>query len=453
MENAFEKLFDLSFDMLAILSLNGKFENISRSFSQTLGWSAEEIAGKTFWEIIVPDAHMDLKNVARNLAQGHPIIFSDSKILLQDGNLRAVRWTAYPDLDTQSIYLIIETKLQGADQELFKLAVDASPTVILIIDQGEILYANRLVEMVFGHKQDELIGKNIEILVPDRLQPIHKLRREEYDHRPYLRLMGSSLDLVGQRKDGSEFPLDIGLNPVHTADKLVVVCSVIDLTKRKAAEALIKVRIQQLESEISELDKLALTDELTSISNRRALYRQLELHFRIAQKEKHPISFVLMDIDNFKYYNDTYGHVTGDQVLRTIADIMTKSIRHTEIAARFGGEEFAAILPMADVRDAKLLAHRLRKTIAEYPWPFRGITISVGVATLYPKASDSISPDDIKKFINMADKALYSSKSDGKNTVTHFNDLFPRPDENLLDWRINHDTPIDGLGNPGLGQA
>jgi diguanylate cyclase (GGDEF)-like protein/PAS domain S-box-containing protein len=453
MDSAFEKIFDISFDMLAVLGLDGKFKNVNRAFLQTLGWTAQEIIEKTFWEIVMPDTNIDLKRAAQNLAQGHPLIFTDSKILCQDGSERALRWTAYPDMETKSIYLIMETKSQETDQELFKLAVEASPTVILIVDQGEILYANRLSEMVFGYPQDELIGKNVEMLVPRRLQPIHKHRREEYDHQPYLRLMGSNLDLVGKRKDGNEFPLDIGLNPVRTADKIVVVCSVIDLTKRKAVEALIKVRINQLENEISELDKLALTDELTAISNRRALYRHLELHFRIAQKENHPISFVLMDIDNFKYYNDTYGHVTGDEVLKTIAEIMAKSIRHTEIVARFGGEEFAAILPMADANDAILLTQRLRKTIAEYPWPFRGITISIGVATLYPKASDSISPDDIKMFINMADKALYSSKSNGKNAVTHFNNLYPKPDENLLNWHINHDTTMDGLGNPDSGQA
>lgn len=447
MENAFGKLFDLSFDMLAILGLDGKFKNVNRAFSQTLGWSAQEIVEKTFWEIVVPDANLDLASASRNLSQGHPLIFTDSKILRRDGDSRPLRWTAYPDLETQSIYLIIEKKSYETDQELFKLAVEASPTVILIIDQGEILYANRLSEMVFGYQQDELIGKNIEMLIPKRLQFIHKRYREEYDRQPHLRLMGSDLDLVGQQKDGTEFPLDIGLNPVHTADKLVVICSVIDLTKRKAAEALIKVRIHQLEDEISELDKLALTDELTAISNRRAMYRHLELHFRIAQKENHPISFILLDIDNFKHYNDAYGHVTGDQVLKTIAEIMIKSVRHTEIAARFGGEEFAAILPMAGIKDARLLAQRLRKTIADYPWPFRGITISAGVATLFPKASDSISPDDIKKFISMADKALYSSKDAGKNVVTHFNDLHLKPGENLLDWQINHDTPIDNLGD------
>jgi diguanylate cyclase (GGDEF)-like protein/PAS domain S-box-containing protein len=447
MENAFEKLFDLSFNLLAVLELDGRFRNINRAFSQSLGWSKKEIVEKRFWDIVVPDAQMNLKAAAKNLIQGHPMLFADGQLQCKDGRVRALRWTAYPDLEAQTIYLIIDTKTQETDQELFKLAVEASPTVILIVDNGEILYANRLSEMVFGYSQDELIHQGVEKLIPARLHTTHKRLREHYDDQPYLRLMGSSLDLVGQRKDGSEFSLDIGLNPVRTANRLVIVCSIIDLTKRKAAETLIKARIHQLESEISELDKLALTDELTAISNRRAMYRQLELHFRIAQKEYHPISFILMDIDDFKHYNDSYGHVAGDQALKTIAEIMTKSVRHTEIFARYGGEEFAAILPMADVNDARLLAQRLRKTIAEYAWPHRGITVSIGVATLFPKASDPISPDDIKRFIIMADRALYSSKNAGKNTITHFNELQFKPDESLLDWRINYDTPIDSTGN------
>jgi diguanylate cyclase (GGDEF)-like protein len=198
-----------------------------------------------------------------------------------------------------------------------------------------------------------------------------------------------------------------------------------------------------LENEISVLDKLSSTDELTSVNNRRALFKQLELHYRIAQNESQPISFMLLDIDNFKNFNDSLGHIAGDEVLKTIAGLMTKSVRKTEIVARYGGEEFAMILPETNTNDAKLLAERLRKRIAGYKWPVEKITVSIGTATLFPKTDQPITEVEINKFFIMADKALYFSKEAGKNKVTHFDNLTLEPGENLSNWKIRHETPTE----------
>jgi diguanylate cyclase (GGDEF)-like protein/PAS domain S-box-containing protein len=444
MVDEFEKIFDLSFDMLAILDLNGKFKSVNQTFTQTLGWSLDDLGKIGFLDLILPTGHLNFSNINQNLAKGHPLIFIDSQIKCLNGDPRLLRWTAYPDLEAQTIFLIIrEAKTQEAEKEIFKLAVDSSPTVIFIISNGEIRYANLLSEMVFGYKQSELIGKPVEILVPSRAQAVHQSIRDHYEQQPYLRLMGTDIELTGQRSDGTEFPLDIGLNPVQTTDGLVVVCSVIDMTKRKAARIIFTEKIRQLEGEISVLDKLSLTDELTSVSNRRALFKQFELQYRIAQKETQPLSFLLLDIDDFKKYNDTLGHIAGDKVLKLIAEIMTKSVRRTEIVARYGGEEFGMILPATDASDAKLMAERLRKMIEKFKWPLKNITVSIGTATLFPKTGQTIAPDEINNFIIKADKALYFSKQSGKNKVTHFNDLVIPPEENLSNWKIQHETPTD----------
>lgn len=444
MAKEFENIFELSFDLLAVLDLSGKFKHINRAFTKSLGWTREDLAKKSFWDIVVPSDQLDSSNILRNLSKGHPLIFIDGQIQCQNGGVRFLRWSAYPDQEEQTISLIIrETKTSEAEQEIFKLAVDSSPTVVLLIADGEIRYANLLSERVFGYWQNELIGKQVEILVPNHLQNAHQAIRNSYDQQPYLRLMGTDIEFIAQRKDGSEFPVDIGLNPVRTAEGLVVVCSVIDITRRKAAKTGYTEKIRQLEGEISALDKLSLTDELTAVNNRRALFKQLELHYRIAQKETQPISFILLDIDDFKYYNDALGHIAGDEVLKTIAEIMVKSVRRTEIVARYGGEEFGMILPNADANEARLLAERLRKMIEEFKWPHQNITVSIGTATIFPKTSQAISPDDINNFIIMADRALYFSKRSGKNKVTHFNDLVTDPEEILSNWKIQHETPTD----------
>jgi diguanylate cyclase (GGDEF)-like protein len=217
--------------------------------------------------------------------------------------------------------------------------------------------------------------------------------------------------------------VDIGLNPVRTHNGLMVVCSIIDMAKRREVERLLTNKIQLLEREVSTLDKLAKTDELTSLNNHRFLITQLELHITIAYKNIEPISFVMVDIDDFKKYNDSYGHLGGDEVLKLIAKLLELSVRHGEIVARYGGEEFGIILPASDAREAKNTSERLRKIIEEFECPFQRITVSLGCATVFPVLSQSVSINEVHDLIEMADKALYHSKSKGKNTVTHFDEI------------------------------
>jgi diguanylate cyclase (GGDEF)-like protein/PAS domain S-box-containing protein len=383
-------------------------------------------------------------NMLKSLSRGHPVIFSEGQFKHQNKSLCPMRWTAYPDRDSLAIFLIVhETGSQITDQGIFKMAIDASPTVIFIVRDGKFFYANLLAEKVFGYTQSEFIGKSLEMLVPSRLHNVHQSHYNQYIQQPYTRLMGNSLEFPGTRKDGMEMTLDIGLNPVYSPDGLMVVCSIIDVTKRKEAEYIAAQKIQRLESEIVALDNLSLTDELTSLLNRRALFKHLELHYRIAQKESLPLSFILADIDDFKGYNDVFGHVAGDEVLKLIANAMTTSFRRTDIICRYGGEEIAVILPSTDVNEAKIMGERLRKEIEEFEWPHRGITLSVGSATISPHMGQTASLGGVNNFIMMADVALYSSKHSGKNKAIHYNDIEADPQNQISDWKIKHDTPPD----------
>ncbi len=442
--NEFERFFELSFDLLATLELDGKFRRVNQTFRQILGWTPVELANQSFWELLLLDKPLNFKTLVQNIEKGHPLLLVESQIKCRDGSLRRLHWNAYPDLEAKVIFLIIRNKpTQETEPGLFGLAAETSPTGILVVLNGKIQYANHLSGLAFGYQPGELVGKQIEDLIPPRLRIAHQSVRNQYQQQPYLRLMGTDLELVGQRQDGREFPLDIGLNPIQTAEGLAIVCSIIDLTKRKAAQSRLSKKIKQLENEISVLDQLSLTDELTLINNRRALFKQLELHYRIAQKETQPISFMLLDIDDFKTLNDTFGHPAGDETLKTIAELMTKSVRKTEIVARYGGEEFGMLLPSADAHEAKLLAERLRKMIETFNWPLKKITVSIGIATLVPKPNQSITLDEIKNFIIMADRALYASKQAGKNQATHFNTLTLDPEETPSNWKIKHETPTD----------
>jgi PAS domain S-box-containing protein len=123
-------------------------------------------------------------------------------------------------------------------EEQFRFVVESVPNgIILVDDKGKIILANSAIEKVFGYSKEEIIGKSVDILVPDRFQNSHRQDREAYQRCPQKRAMGAGRDLHGRRKDGTEFPVEIGLNPVETESGTVIVGSIIDITQRRQAEA------------------------------------------------------------------------------------------------------------------------------------------------------------------------------------------------------------------------
>ncbi len=163
--------------------------------------------------------------------------------------------------------------------------------------------------------------------------------------------------------------------------------------------------------------ELSLTDALTGIANRRDLERRLNMELPRAERFGAPLSIIMADIDHFKAYNDTHGHPLGDEILRTVAEILVESVRSIDTVARYGGEEFTIVLPHIEKEQALEVAEKLREAIGSHEFPYADtqpggrITFSLGVATF---------PDDattIQDILNAADVALYHAKSRGRNRV------------------------------------
>ncbi len=179
------------------------------------------------------------------------------------------------------------------------------------------------------------------------------------------------------------------------------------------------------------LQDLADTDQLTQVANRRHFDRKFKTEWRRAMRERTPISLLLIDVDNFKKFNDTYGHQAGDVCLQKIAQSMA-SVTHrpADLASRYGGEEFAILLPVTKQKDASMLAERLRRKIEslkiEHSQSELGVvTISIGVSCCEPAWDfTGKTPDDEQKVIfpamllTAADNALYVSKEQGRNQVS-----------------------------------
>lgn len=161
---------------------------------------------------------------------------------------------------------------------------------------------------------------------------------------------------------------------------------------------------------IDRLEKEAETDFLTGFLNKRALRNLLIVELERIIRYGKPMSVIFLDVDNFKSYNDTFGHVAGDIVLQKTAEIIKNSIRLVDVAGRYGGEEFVIILPGTPAEGALAVAERIRKTIESYPFPRRKVTVSMGVASAQKN-------DSLDSLLIRADQACYQAKMQGKNRV------------------------------------
>ena len=145
-----------------------------------------------------------------------------------------------------------------------------------------------------------------------------------------------------------------------------------------------------------------------------------------------PLSLIMLDLDHFKQYNDSFGHPAGDEVLHWVGSILRAAVRGHDVVARYGGEEFVVLLPATDAAEALEVAERLRSAIACRPWPHRKVTASLGVATAGPATTDAAA------LVDQADHALYQSKQAGRNQVTHFRDCAASRD--LISDSERHDS-------------
>jgi len=305
---------------------------------------------------------------------------------------------------------LLEKSLQLIDAEQGSLMILDSETSELVVE------ARRSVDdMVQEHmrfKKDEGIsGMVLErggaILVEDieKDPRIRKVNRPRYRTKSFLSVpikiedrLAGVLNLSDKIKGG-----------VFNAEDLNLLESFIN-------NVAIAIERSILYKQTEKLQKLSITDHLTGIYNRRYLNRRLSEEITRYNRYKHPFSFMMLDLDKFKEYNDTFGHIAGDNLLKSLAHVMEKSLRTIDIAARFGGDEFVTIFPQTPKIDAIQISNRLKEKIdkalnehnIEMP-----LSISVGLATFPDDASS------IMELIEKTDQALYLAKKGGGNRVVY----------------------------------
>jgi diguanylate cyclase (GGDEF)-like protein/PAS domain S-box-containing protein len=313
-------------------------------------------------------------------------------------NLRADYVELLKNMLKEKSRALIESEIK------YRTLVERSLEGIMIIQEGLIKFVNPTLLKILSYEEKEMLGRDIlRFLYPDErqllLENLNKLGNSEH--------VESALELRLIHKNGEGNYMEILSTQIQYEGKPAVLATFRDITERKKTEA--------------ELKRLVITDDLTELFNQRYFYIQLVKEIERAKRHNRPLSMLLIDIDMFKDFNDKYGHLEGDYVLKKIGEILMKNVREIDMAFRFGGEEFVVLLPDTKHEDAIIVGERFRKAVAAnvfYPFTLDGQpdivskTVSIGVTEFHVE-------DNIKSFLKRVDNAMYQAKKSGRNMVIH----------------------------------
>jgi len=312
-----------------------------------------------------------------------------------------------------------QAALTNSEQNLRAVVDNAVEGIITIDCHGIVQTFNPAAESMFGYNANEVVSKNIKMLMPDEFSKHHDQFLSTYLGGGKPKVIGVGRDVIGLRKNGETFPMELSVAEVRSGSERSFTGIVRDITERKQKEKeLIQAR-EELSEANTKLEEKARTDGLTRISNRRHFDETLLSEFSRATRQRYTISLILLDIDHFKNYNDYYGHIEGDRCLTKVAQALQSLFQRSgEVVARYGGEEFAVILPHTDCEAATKMAEAIIDRVNNLSLEHAAsktadiVTVSVGVSSLYPLKGVP-STELVKK----ADEALYNAKANGRNQV------------------------------------
>lgn len=288
-------------------------------------------------------------------------------------------------------------------RQRFEAVVETAYDGIISVDgKQNIKLINDAACSIFDVERVEIMGSNLSRLIPQRYRAKHadyiqSFHKSTVNSRP----MHERVAVMGLRNDGVEFPVEVAISKIKVGSEIEMTAVVRDISER--------VRL------IDELSKAATHDLLTGIANRRLGSKILLKEIYRCKRFNHQMGIVMLDIDNFKQFNDEYGHPLGDKVIKWVVDIISSSIRETDAFCRWGGEEFLVILPETSELESFNWANRACELVATsnfFEKLSRTITASFGVII-----TDG-GEQNIDLLIDQVDKALYRAKEKGKNCVS-----------------------------------
>ncbi len=388
-----------------------RFVFVNKMFQKMFGYSESEIIGMNFLDLVTPQSRQNIATSYDDALKGkHMPDEYEYTIVKKDGATISV-WmkTTFTRVNNRRAILCFahditeknraESELREAKAYLENVLESANDLIYILDLSGKFTYANKKFEE-FGYNRRELIGKPfLEIL-----SPAHKGTR----FKKTVTTGAKQVYEVEMLENGGDHIRNIVISTSPLIDDSGAIQGVLvmgkDITERKRME--------------EELKHISITDSLTELFNQRHFFQRIKEETDRAKRMSYQVCLMIFDIDNFKRYNDTKGHLAGNEMLRKIGRIIRSAIRaNVDTAFRYGGDEFAVILPNTTATEVESVARRVKKKIDT---SLGGLTISIGISSMSAEGS-------VEDFINAADKAMYRAKGgEGDAVVVYRSDpLFP----------------------------
>ena len=415
-EQRFRDITENALEWIWEVDTTGKYTFVSHVVEKILGYRADEIMGKHFYDLFHPEDKEALKSAAFEVfAKKHPfreflnrnihksgktvwLSTSGTPIFDDKGNLLGYRGA---DTDITDIREAAEA-LRDSEELFLSVTQSALDAIIVVDGSGTIQVWNKAAETLFGYSMLEAHGKPVTMIIPERLRMAHKKGMRRFMSSGKSKIMGRNYEVTARHKDGSEFPVEISLASWERKGNVLFTGVIRDITTRKKLE--------------EQLQTASITDELTGLLNRRGFLSFAQKYVEIARRNKRNFSILYIDLNEMKKINDEFGHREGDQALLDIAEILRKTFRSSDIIARIGGDEFTVL--MTDTHDSAV-----EETIAQYirnnlrihnERTEKGYELSVSMGMVHNDPEQRCSIDEL---LAQADELMYEHKKLKAETI------------------------------------
>ncbi len=397
-----DRIVRLSRDLLCILSPDGRLKSVNPAFTETLGYSAQELMARPFLEFVHPD---DIERTRSEFSlqqqdAGYEIIDFENRWRRSDGSYRCLQWRVVASEDLLYGVARDVTEQKRLEQKLHQAAAvfeNTTESVVVTDPNANVLAVNRAFTEITGYQPHEVLGNTPRLW-----------RSQRHDAAYYQAMWASVLEtgewrgeIWNRRKNGDVFPALLTINSVR------------DETGAVINYIAIMTDISALKSTQERFEHLAHHDPLTDLPNRLLFNARLEYALEHAHREKQRVAVMFIDLDDFKSVNDTLGHPVGDELLQEVARRLSGQLRKQDTVARLAGDEFSVILE--DVKDSEDAVRVAKKLLAAFDVPVRvgthelHVTISVGIS-FFPGDGENATA-----LVKNADAAMFRSKREGRN--------------------------------------